>query len=139
ATLLSPGSLGCRASSIDLDGGGHAGHKDDARRHLIDMHTDRDSLGEAHPGEDGVDGSDSLMIGRRIRNVDGAGDAVDVTTHDLTIAHQLDSSRIAYADRSKVRLLEISVHPEGIGVDERDGALADSDVIPHLRQKVDHV
>jgi hypothetical protein len=46
-------SLGRRVSSIfDVNGGSHAGRKDDARRHLIYMHTDRDALGETHPGED---------------------------------------------------------------------------------------
>ena len=43
-----------RASAIiDLDGGGHAGRKDDAGRHLIDMDADRDALGQAHPGKMG--------------------------------------------------------------------------------------
>jgi hypothetical protein len=37
-------SLGRRASSIiDVDGRGHAGRKNDPRRHLIDMDADRDA------------------------------------------------------------------------------------------------
>ena|SRR6516164_8013337 len=38
-------------SIIDLDRGGHAGRKDDARRYLIDMDANRDALSQAHPGE----------------------------------------------------------------------------------------
>ena len=44
--------------------------KDDPRRHLIDMDADRYALGQAHPGEDRVDGSDPLTVGLRVRNVD---------------------------------------------------------------------
>src|SRR5205823_9791761 len=106
-------SLGWRSSAvIDLDGGGHAGRKNDARRHLIDMDADRDALGQAYPGEDRVDIGDPLIVGLRVRNVDRAGDAVDMAAHNLTVTHQLDLGRIAHADRREVRLLEISVDPE---------------------------
>src|SRR6476469_6580786 len=106
-------SLGWRTISIvDLNCGGHAGRKDDIGGHLIDMDANRDALGQAYPGEDGIDGSNPLTVGLRVRDVDCAGDAVDVTTYYLAVAHQLDFSRIAHADRSKVRLLEISVDPE---------------------------
>ena len=73
------------------------------------MHAHRYALREAHPREDRVDGRDPLIVGLRVRDVDCAGDAVDVPTRDLTVAHQLDLGRIAHTDRSKVRLLEISV------------------------------
>jgi hypothetical protein len=73
------------------------------------MEANRDALGQAYPGEDGIDGGDPLTVGLRVRDVDGAGDAVDVTAHYLIAAHQLDLSRISHPDRSKVRLLEISV------------------------------
>ena len=84
----------------------------DVGRHLVDMDADRDALGQAHPGEDRVDGRDPLPVGLRVRHVDGAGDAVDVTEQDLAVAHELDAGRIADADRSEVRLLEIAVDPE---------------------------
>ena len=76
------------------------------------MDANRDALGQAYPGEDGIDGGNALTVGLRVRDVDSAGDAVDVTTHDLAVAHQLDLSRISHQDRSKIRLLEISVDPE---------------------------
>jgi hypothetical protein len=100
------------APIVDLDGGGHAGGQDDAWGHLIDMHANRDALREAHPSEDRVDSRDPLIVGLRVRDVDRAGDAVDVTAHDLCMAHQLDLDRITNADRAKIRLLEISVDPK---------------------------
>ena len=62
-----------------------------------------------------------------------------MAAHDLTVAHQLDLGRITHADRSEVRLLEISVDPEGIGVDDRDGVHADIDVVAELREQVRYV
>src|SRR5580704_19649494 len=107
-----PLSFGWRPTLIvDLNCGGHASRKDDVGGHLIDMDANRDALGQAYPGEDGIDGSNALTVGLCVRNVDGAGDAVDVSAHDLIAAHQLDLSRISHADRTKVRLLEISVDP----------------------------
>jgi hypothetical protein len=38
-----------------------------------------------------------LIVGLRVRNVDRAGDAVDVTAHYLFAAHQLDLSRISHS------------------------------------------
>src|SRR6476469_7987595 len=102
-------SLGWRTISIvDLNCGGHAGRKDDIGGHLIDMDTNRDALGQAYPSEDGIDGSNPLTIGLRVRNVYCTGDAVDVTAYNLIAAHQLDLSWISYPDRTKVGLLEIS-------------------------------
>src|SRR5262249_23642530 len=43
------------APIIYLDGSRHAGRKDDARRHLIDMHANRNALRETYPSEDRVD------------------------------------------------------------------------------------
>src|SRR6266403_5074184 len=106
-------SFGWRTYSIvDFNRGGHASGKDDVGRHLIDMDANRDALGQAYPGENGIDGSNPLTVGLRVRNVDCAGDAVDVTAHYLIAAHQIDLSRISHPDRSKVRLLEISIDPE---------------------------
>jgi len=46
----------------------------------------------------------------RVRNIDWlAGDAVDMTAHDLAVAHQLDLGRISHPDRCEVRLLETAV------------------------------
>src|SRR5271156_2744467 len=101
-----------RTSIVDLNRAGHAGRKNDIGGHLIDMDANRDALGQAYPGEDGIDVSDPLTVGLRVRDVDCAGDAVDVSAHDLIAAHQLDLSRISHPDRTKVRLLEISVDPE---------------------------
>jgi hypothetical protein len=76
------------------------------------MNANRDALSQANPGEDQVDAGAPLDGGLRIRDVDGAGDAVDVATHDLAVAHQLDARRIAHADRGEVCLLEIAIDPE---------------------------
>ena len=32
------------------------------------MDANRDALGQAHPGEDGIDGSNPLIVGLRVRN-----------------------------------------------------------------------
>ena len=103
------------------------------------MDANRDSLGQADPSEDGIDGSNPLTVGLRVRDVDCAGDAVDVTADDLTMAHQLDLSRIAHPDGSKVRFLKISVDPKRIGVDKGNGVHADIDVVAKLRQQVGHI
>ena len=52
-----------------------------------------------------------------------------MAAHDLIAVHQFDLSRISQLDRSKVRLLEISVDPERIDVDERNGIHTDIDVV----------
>src|ERR1700761_8262380 len=93
-------------SIVYLNGGRHAGRKDNIGGHLIDMDTNRDALGQAYPGEDGINGSNPLTVGLCVRNVDCAGDAVDVTAHYLIAAHQLDLSRVSHPNRTKVRLLE---------------------------------
>jgi hypothetical protein len=68
-----PHSRGWRPTLIvDLNCGGHAGRKDDIGRHLIDMDANRDALGQAYPGEDGIDGSNPLTVWPRVRNVDCA-------------------------------------------------------------------
>jgi hypothetical protein len=57
-------SLDYRARSIiDLNGGRHARRENDVGRHLIDMDADWDTLSQAHPGEDRIDGSDPLIVG----------------------------------------------------------------------------
>jgi hypothetical protein len=57
-----------------------------------------------------------LPIGLRVRDVDAARNAVDMTAHDLVIAHQLDLGRVADADRLEIGLLEIAVDPERVGI-----------------------
>src|SRR5260370_7647191 len=85
-----PSSLGWRPSSIvDLNCGGHAGRKDDIGGHLIDVDANRNALGQAHPGEDGIDVSNPLIVGLRVPDVDCPGDPVDVTPHYLTAAPPL--------------------------------------------------
>jgi hypothetical protein len=42
-------------SILYFNGSGHAGREDDARRYFINMNTDRDALGETHPGEDWIE------------------------------------------------------------------------------------
>src|ERR1700761_218811 len=74
---------------IDLDGGGHTGCQHDVRRHFVDMNADGDTLGQAHPRENRIDGGDALAVRLCIRDVDRTGDAVDVTADDLAVAHQL--------------------------------------------------
>jgi hypothetical protein len=75
------------------------------------MDANWDALSQAHPGEDRVDGGNALTIGLSIRNVDRAGDAIDVAAHDLTVAHQLYFGWVAHADGSKGRFLKIPVDP----------------------------
>src|SRR5262249_21253084 len=128
-----------RASPIIyLDGSGHAGCKHDAGRHLIDMHANRDALRETHPRKGGVDVCDPLTRGLSVRDVDRARDAVDMTAQDLAVSHQLDLRRIADANGSKVCFLEVSVDPERIGVNQRDGVHARIDEVAKLRQQVGH-
>ena len=76
------------------------------------MDADWDALGKAHPGEDGVDRSDPLTVGLRVRYVDGPSEAIDMAAYDLIVAHELDLGGITYADRSEVRFLEICVDPK---------------------------
>ena len=77
-------SLGLRPGSrIDLHGGGHSRREHHALGHLIDVDAHRDALREAHPGEDRVDGREPLPVGLRVRDIDGAGDAVDMAANDL--------------------------------------------------------
>ena len=69
AEVIKPESVSpCRHASsiIDLNRGSHTGRKDDVRRHLVDLDANRNALGEAHPGEDRVNGSDALFVGLRI-------------------------------------------------------------------------
>jgi hypothetical protein len=112
-----PINLTSRRPRFNLDGGGHSGSKNHLGRRLVNMDTDWDALGQAHPSEDGVDVGDALTVRLGIWNVDGASDAVDVTTKGLAVADQLDFSLISDANRSKVRFLEIGVDPKGIRVE----------------------
>jgi hypothetical protein len=62
----------------------------------------RDALPQAHPGKDRVDVGKSFSVGLCVRNIDAAGDAVDVTADNLVIAPQLDLGRVADADRPRL-------------------------------------
>src|SRR3954452_11235957 len=81
-------------TNVDLDRGGHAGRKDDARRRLIDLNANRNPLGQTHPCEDRIDAGDPLSGGLRVRDIDGVSDTVDVTAQDLAVPHQLNACRI---------------------------------------------
>src|SRR3984893_11123190 len=132
-------SLGLRPGAvIDLHGGRHPGRKDHALRHLIDVDAHRNALGKAYPGEDRIDRCKPLLIGLRVRDIDGARDAVDVATNDLAIAHRLDLGRVALVDRAEIDLLEIAVNPERVGVDEGDYILPDIRIVAELREQVSH-
>src|SRR5580704_2885332 len=125
-------------SWIDLHGGCHPGREDNALRHLVDMNAHRNALGKAHPREDRIDCGKPLRIGLRVRDVDGARDAVDMATNDLAVAHRFDLGRVAYADRADIDLLEIAVNPERVGVDEGDYILPDICIVAELREQVGH-
>lgn len=68
---------------LDLDGRGHAGDQPNAIGNRIDPNADRHALSEADPSEYGVDIREPLLIGVRIRDVDGPRNAVDLTANDL--------------------------------------------------------
>ncbi len=105
---------------IDLHGGRHAGHQADAIRHLIDVDAHRHALRKAHPGEDRIYRGEPRLIRLRVRDVDATGDAADMATNELAVAHQLDGRRVAVMDPAETGLLEVAIDPEGIGVDEGD-------------------
>jgi hypothetical protein len=62
-------------------------------------------MGKTHPGEDRTHRGDTLIVGLRVRNADRAGDAVDVATHDLAMAHQLDLRGVARVYERNIGLL----------------------------------
>ena len=58
---------------VDLDRGGHAGRKNDARRHLIDVDADRNALGQSHPVEGWIDIGKQGCAGAAVAAAAGAG------------------------------------------------------------------
>jgi hypothetical protein len=58
---------------VDLHSGSHPLDKLHTRWDLIEVDADWDALGEAHPREDRVDRSHPLIVGLRVRNINGAG------------------------------------------------------------------
>ncbi len=133
------GSLGRQVGfGVDLDGGCHPGHEHHAVGHLIDLDPHRNALGKTHPGENRVDRRDPLRVRLRVRDVDAAREAADVAGQDLAVAHQLDPRRVAHLDLADVGLLEITVHPEGIGIDHGDLGLPDGGVVAQPRQQIGH-
>src|SRR6516164_2045385 len=101
-----------RGARVDLHGRGHARREDHTLWNVVDVDAHRDALRQAHPSEDRVDLSQPCPVWLRVRNVNGACDAVDMTANDLTVAHQLDAGGVADPDRLEVRFLEIAVDPE---------------------------
>jgi hypothetical protein len=118
-----------------LHGGRHAGHQSDAIRHLINVDAHRDALRETHPGEDRIYRGEPCLIRLRVRDVDATGDAADMSSNELTEAHELDSCWIALMDPLETALLEIAVDPEGIAVDDGDYLLTDIGVVAELHQR----
>ena len=117
-----------------MHGGGHAGREHHTIGHLIDVDAHRDALRKTDPGKDRVHVGKPLSVGLRVRNIDAAGDAVDMTAHDLALAHQLDAGGVADADRFEIRLLEIAVDPERVGIDDGDDVRPDIGVVAELSQ-----
>src|SRR5712675_3078063 len=145
---LSQPDLGARCSAstlrrfglrIDLHGGRHTSRQPDTIRHLIDVDAHRQALRQAHPGEDRIYRGQPCLIGLRVRNVDAAGDATDVATNDLAVAHQLHGCRVALMNPPETGLLEVAVDPEGIGIDDGDYLLTDCGVVAELREQVGYV
>ena len=124
---------------VDLHSRSHPLDKLHALWDLIDVDADRDALRKTYPGEDRIDRGHPLIVGLRVRNINGAGNTVDVAANDLTVAHQLDLGWIPHADRCKVGFFEISVDPERISIDERNSVHPNIHVVADLRQQVGHV
>ena len=121
-----------RSSGIDLDRGRHSGGKLNAVWNGVNADAHRYALREANPGEDRADRCHSLLVGLGIRDVDAARDAADTAANDLPVAHHADPGRIADVDPREIGLLEISVEPERIGVDDGDGVHPDIHVVAEL-------
>src|SRR5258706_16069930 len=103
---------------IDLHGGGHASDQAYAIGHLIDCDAYRHALREPDPGEDRIYRGEPRPIRLCVRDVDATSDAADMAPNQLAVAHQLDGCRVALVDPGETRLLEVTVNPEGIGVDD---------------------
>jgi hypothetical protein len=87
---------------FDLHGGGHTLRQHYPLRHLVDMDAYRNALRQAHPGEDRVDVGEALPIGLRVRNINAAGDAVDMAAQDLRVTHQLYVSTMLAGSATRI-------------------------------------
>jgi hypothetical protein len=47
---------------IDLNSGGHASRKSDARWNIINMNANWDALSQTHPGEDRIDAGKGAIV-----------------------------------------------------------------------------
>src|ERR1700730_19274134 len=130
---------GDRGSRIDLHSSRHADYQAHAFRHLIDVDPHRHTLREAHPGEDRIYRGEPCGVRLYVWDVDATGDAADMTTNELAVAHQFDGRRVAVVDPAETGFLEVAVDPKGVGVDEGDQPLADIGVVPELGQQICHV
>src|SRR5215470_4773228 len=110
---------------IDLHRCSHPGGEDHTLGYLIDVDAHWNALSQAHPGEDRIHRRQPLPVGLCVRDVDAAGDAPHMSANNLTVAHQLDAGRVAYLDPVEIGLLEISIDPERIRVDDGNLILAD--------------
>ena len=103
---------------IDLHGTRHAGDQAHTIRYLIDVDTHRYTLRKPHPCEDRIYRGEPRWIRLCVRDINAAGDAADMATNQLPVAHQLDGRRVAVLDPAETGLLEVAVDPIGISVNE---------------------
>ena len=56
-------------------------------RDMVNLESHRHALREPYPGENRIDGGETLRVRLRVRDVDAARDAADMTAKDLVVAH----------------------------------------------------
>ena len=96
------------------------------------MDAHRHPLGEAHEGEDRIDGGETRGVGRGVRDVDAAREPLNPAAQQRGIPHELDRRRVAFLDPPERGLLEIGVDPVRVGVDDRKLERPDIGVVPKL-------
>jgi hypothetical protein len=103
-------------------GSRHTGDERHARRYPIDGDSDRNTLCQPYPRVDGVNTGETLSAGRRVGHADTSSDRRHVADDRGRITHQLDLGTIPNAHLRQLCLLEIAIHPEAIGIDDRNVA-----------------
>src|SRR5262245_47166737 len=71
-----------------FDGRCHALDQSYAGRNVVDLHTHGDTLGKAHPGENGIDRSEARLARTRVVHVDAARHTTHMSPDLLGVAHQ---------------------------------------------------
>jgi hypothetical protein len=84
---------------IDLHSSCHASHKAHTVWYLIDVDAYRHALRKAHPGEDRIYRGEPCGVRLGVRDLDVTGDAADMATNELAVAHQFDGRRIACSQK----------------------------------------